>query len=215
MAKLKHLLPDKQLNESGLSRLAQHMEKHDCGTITAFRSKEGCATQEDLEYSMQDNLKRNRQLLANLQMGGYGITSVKGAYIENFGTPDAKEVTENVFFVVDLKDSGRLESDLSNLGEKYDQDSILFIPRGGKGSILIGTNQCPNAYPGYGKTVQFNDRKLGGKGEFMTKVSGRPFIFEANLLEQICSDNYYQHANMMGKWATKTMATGDWRKIDI
>ena len=38
MAKLKHLLPDKQLNESGLARLAKHMAEHDCGTITAFRS---------------------------------------------------------------------------------------------------------------------------------------------------------------------------------
>lgn len=215
MAKLKHLVPDKQLNESGLARLAQHMENHDCGTITAFRSKEGCAGPEDQPYTMQDNLKRNRQLLANLQINGYGVTSVKGAYIENFGTPDAKEVTENVFFVVDLKDTGMLESDLRNLGEKYDQDSILFIPKGGKGSVLIGTNQCPNSYPGYGKNVQFNDRKLGGKGEFMTRVSGRPFIFESDLLENVCSDNYYSNANIMGKWATKEITKRNWKDIDI
>lgn len=215
MAKLKHLLPDKQLNESGLARLAKHMEEHDCGTITAFRSKEGCAGPDDKPYSKGDNQKRNRQLYANLQMMGYGVTAVQGAYIENFGTPDAKEVKENVYFVVDLKDKGKLREDLINLGGKYQQDSILYIPKDGEGSILIGTNDCANSYPGLGKEVKFKDRKMGQGGEFMTKISGRPFMFESTLLETVVEDNYYQHANIMGKWATKTIATGDWKDIDI
>ena len=203
MAKLKHLLPDKQLNESGLSRLAKHMEEHDCGTITAFRSKEGCAGPEDKSYTKSDNQRRNRQLYANLQMMGYAATAVHGAYIENYGTPDAKEVRENVYFVVDIKDKGKLREDLLNLGGKYEQDSILFIPKGGEGSILIGTNNCPNSYPGFGKEQKFRDRKMGKGGEFMTKISGRPFIFEETLLETVVEDNYFQHANIMGKWATK------------
>jgi len=215
MAKLKHLLPDKQLNESGLARLAKHMEEHDCGTITAFRSKEGCAGPEDKPYSRVDNQKRNRQLYANLQMKGYLATAVHGAYIENFGTPDAKEVRENVYFVVDSKDTGKLRDDLIALGGMYDQDSILFIPKGGKGSILIGTNQCPNSFPGFGKEERFNDKKMGQGGEFMTKIAGRPFIFEDTLLETVVEDNYYKSANIMGKWATKAIAKGDWKDIDI
>lgn len=215
MAKLKHLLPDKQLNESGLARLAKHMAEHDCGTITAFRSKEGCAGPEDMPYTKPDNQRRNRQLYANLQMMGYAATAVHGAYIENYGTPDAKEVRENVYFVVDIRDTGRLRDDLIKLGAKYQQDSILFIPVGGRGSILIGTNDCPNSYPGFGKEVKFNDRKMGQGGEFMTKVNGRPFMFESTLLETVVEDNYYKHANIMGKWATKTIAKGDWKDIDI
>ncbi len=215
MAKLKHLVPDKQLNESGLARLSKHMEEHDCGTITAFRSKEGCAGPEDKPYSRADNQKRNRQLYANLQMMGYGVTAVHGAYIENYGTSNAKEVRENVYFVVDLKDKGKLRQDLENLGNKYQQDSILFIPKGGEGSILIGTNDCKDSYPGLGKEIKFKDRKMGQGGEFMTKISGRPFMFENNLLETVVEDNYFQHANVMGKWATKAIATGDWKDIDI
>ena len=215
MAKLKHLLPDKQLNESGLARLAKHMAEHDCGTITALRSKEGCAGPEDMPYTRADNQKRNRQLYANLQMMGYAATAVHGAYIENYGTPDAKEVRENVYFVVDIKDTGRLRDDLVKLGNKYQQDSILFIPVGGNGSILIGTNDCPNSYPGFGKEVKFNDRKMGQGGEFMTKISGRPFMSESTLIETVIEDNYYKNANIMGKWATKTIANGDWKDIDI
>lgn len=202
------------LKESGLSRLVYHMEMHDCGTITAFRSKEGCGLPEDLPYALQDNKKRNAQLKAKLEMMGYGTTAVKGAYIENYGTPEAIEVREDVFFVVDLQDKGNLEADLRRLGEEYMQDSILFIPRGGRGSILIGTNHCSD-YPGYGRTMQFNDRQMGKGGQFMTKVNGRPFIFEANLLEQIGNHNYYSVANNMGKWAMKTIANKDWKDIEI
>ena len=215
MAKLKHLLPDKQLNESGLARLSKHMEEHDCGTITAFRSKEGCAGPDDKQYSRSDNQKRNKQLYANLQMMGYGVTAVHGAYIENYGTSNAKEVRENVYFVVDMKDKGKLRDDLENLGNKYQQDSILFIPKGGEGSILIGTNDCKDSYPGLGKEIKFNDRKMGKGGEFMTKISGRPFMFEETLLETVVEDNYFQYANIMGKWATKAIATGDWKDIDV
>ena len=35
-----------------------------------------------------------------------------GSYIENYETPQAVEVKENSLFVVDIKDSGRLEKDL-------------------------------------------------------------------------------------------------------
>lgn len=215
MSKLKNLLPDKQLKESGLSRLQQHMEDHDCGTITAFRSKEGCATPEDAAYRKSDNQKRNKQLHAKLQSLGYSTTAVDGVYIENYGTPNAKEVKENVYFVVDINDRGSLKKDLITLGKLYEQDSILFIPKGGEGSVLIGTNECPDSYPGLGNEKEFRDRKMGKGGEFMTKINGRPFIFEDSFLETIIKDNYYKHANIMGKWATKTIAEGDWRDIKI
>lgn len=215
MKKLKELLPKKPINESGLSRLAKHMDEHDCGTITAFRSKEGCGGEDATEYSLDDNKKRNRQLYANLEVLGYGVTRVDGAYIENFGTKDAKEVKEDVYFVVDLKDKGTLKTDLMRLGEKYMQDSILFIPKGGKGSMLIGTNNCENSYPGYHKTQTYNDRNMGKGGEFMTKVKGRPFIFEDTMLEQTGVYNYYEVANNMGKWAMKTTVKRDWKDIQL
>lgn len=215
MTKLKDLLPKKPMNESGLSRLAKHMDEHDCGTITAFRSKEGCGGEDAAEYSLDDNKKRNRQLYANLEVLGYGVTRVDGAYIENFGTKDAKEVKEDVYFVVDLKDKGTLKTDLMRLGEKYMQDSILFIPKGGKGSMLIGTNNCENSYPGYHKTQTYNDRNMGKGGEFMTKVKGRPFIFEDTMLEQTGVYNYYEVANNMGKWAMKTTVKRDWKDIQL
>ena len=202
------------INESSLSRVVDHMVDHDCGTVTAFRSKEGCGGPDAQAFSKQDNKKRNIQLNAKLQSLGYGVTDVDGAYIENFGTPDAVEVTEDVYFVVDLKDNGNLENDLRRLGEEYDQDSILFIPKGEMG-ILIGTNHCPLAYPGYNKKAPFSSRSFGKPGEFMTKVRNRPFIFENTFLEKPCNENYFAIANVMGKWGISHAAKMDWRKIEL
>jgi hypothetical protein len=201
------------INESSLSRVVHHMANHDCGTITAHRSKEGCGGPDDKPYSKEDNKKRNRQLYAILESLGYGVTEVDGAYIENFGTPDAVEVKEDVYFVVDLKDKGNLEKDLRKLGEEFDQDSILFIPKGQMG-MLIGTNHCSN-YPGYGKSMAFSSRSFGKPGEFMTKVRNRPFIFEDSFLEKPCNENYYSVANIMGKWAITTITKKDWREIQL
>lgn len=201
------------INESGLSRVVHHMADHDCGTITAFRSKEGCGGPEDKSYSIQDNKKRNRQLHAILESLGYGVTEVDGAYIENFGTPNAIEVKEDVYFVVDLKDGGSLEKDLRRLGEQFDQDSIMFIPKGEMG-ILIGTNHCSN-FPGYGNKIPFSSRSFGKPGEFMTKVKNRPFMFEDTFMEKACNENYYSVANIMGKWAISHTAKTDWRKSQI
>lgn len=201
------------LNETSLSRVVHHMANHDCGTITAFRSKEGCGGPEDKPYSLQDNKKRNRQLHAILESLGYGVTNVDGAYIENFGTDNAVEVKEDVYFVVDLKDGGNLQKDLRRLGEQFDQDSIMFIPKGEMG-MLIGTNRCSD-FPGYGKTVPFSTRSFGKPGEFMTKVKNRPFMFEEKFIEKQCNENYYSIANIMGKWAISHTAKTDWKKIEL
>jgi hypothetical protein len=85
-------------------------------------------------------------------MKGFACTKVRDVYIENYLSVDTKEVGEDVFFVVDIKDKGNLWKDLRILGEEYEQDSILYIPKGAKVGKLTGTNQCPNGYPGYGSS---------------------------------------------------------------
>ena len=98
------------INESSLSRLRQHMLEHDTGTITAFRDAEDCGNGPNI--TKKQNKARNKILLANLRKEGYSVTKVKGGYIENYGTKDAKEVGEEVFFVVDINDKGNLKNKL-------------------------------------------------------------------------------------------------------
>lgn len=161
------------LQETSLSRLWDKTQKYTCGVITGFRG----------DKTKAENLKRNHEIVAFLQGRGYSVTKVLGTYIEHFGTDDATEVSEQSFFVanhaVDGDDNGMLKKDLAMLGQRYDQDSILVIPFGGKGAYLYGTSHRDNAYPPFGQTAKVGDATWGdAAGEFLSKVQGRKFAFE-------------------------------------
>jgi len=174
------------LTESSLSRLWRQMQEHDAGTITAYRSKEyddqGNVAK---EYTRAENKARNNVLGAKLRMK-YGVTRVKGAYIENYGTPKAEEVGESTFFVVDISDRGTLEKDLRKLGQEFNQDSVMFIPKGTNRGILWGTkrDEFSNRFatPKFGKKDVLPKAVWGLGGEFMTKVRGRPFLFTEEMV---------------------------------
>ncbi len=192
------------LKESSLSRLYQKMLDHDVGIITAYRDSRDCGNGE--KYTKKENQARNKSLLAKLQSKRYGITSLKGSYIENYDSPEAKEVGEHVFFVEDIDDEGNLKKDLMKLGEKFDQDSILFI-KDNVGS-LIGTNHCPNGYPGYGKIIVLKKHLFGKKGEFFSRVNGRPFVFsESATTEHNLPQGYF------GRWGCSVVAKKDWEEL--
>jgi len=201
------------LIETSLSRVLKHMAQHDTGTITAFRYATECGDGEP--YTKKQNLQRNKSLIAKLRNLRYNVTSIKGNYIENYGSKDPKnpprEVGENVFFVVDAEDKGNLFKDLTKLGEEFDQDSILFIPKGGKNSTLYGTNKCDSDL-GYHKKLVFSKRVLGQDGQFISRVNGRPFIFkEGNSVieEHIAPQGYF------GRLNSYTIATLHWSKLDV
>lgn len=162
------------LNESSLSRLWSKTQNHTCGVITGFRD----------ENTKSQNKGNNREIVNYLQSKGYSLTKVKGSYIENFGSAEQKEVSEPSFFVcnqnVDGDDGGQLERDLRTLGKRFDQDSVLIIPHGGKGAYLVGTSNRPNSFPPFGKKEVVGSGRFGkAAGEFLSRVKGRKFAFES------------------------------------
>lgn len=196
----------KHLTEASLSRTYEHMVKHATGVVTAFRYARDCGDGE--VYTKKENLQRNKKLRAQLQSKRYGVTKMKGSAIENYGTPKAREVSEDIFFVADLKDRGNLEKNLRSLGEEYEQDSILFVPLGGESAELIGTNHCPDAYPGYNQRIKFPKRQFGKDGEFFTKVRGRPWLFEEVVRE------YNPPEGFFGRWGCYGVANTDWELLE-
>ena len=205
------------LNESSLSRVWRHNEKHDAGALTAFRKGPNCGVcdsglKEDEGvacYTKKQNQQRNKSLLAKLKSKGYGVTKLHGTYPEG-----GKTVREVSYFVVDLKNKGTLEKDLRKFGEQFEQDSILFVPKGavqGEAKAeLIGTNNCDNNWLGYGKREKFNKGKLGYDSPIYTsRVNGRPFIFEE------AGDEVSDPGSGMGVWAMHIVANKNWEDIDI
>ncbi|MDP3987225.1 MAG: hypothetical protein Q8P81_03310 [Nanoarchaeota archaeon] len=196
--------------ESGLSRIRQHMMEHDTGFITAFR---GSLTMDDgdvVKPTREQNIKRNGQLFAVLNRK-YDITNVQGRYIEDYGTPKAKEVGESTFFVVNSKDTGTLESDLRSLGEKFQQDSVLFVPKGGSEGIIWGTSKMnPEAWPGYNNSSKLGHPVFGKSGQIMTKLKGRPFLFTEGGTIGEQKKKYYK--NWLSELGRQSFIDSDWRK---
>lgn len=193
------------INESSLSRLWKHNEKHDCGAMTAFRASRDCG--KGNPYTAKENKARNKSLLSKLKYKGYGVTRLKGYYPEG-----DKDVKEESFFIVDIKDTGNLLNDLKKLGEEFEQDSILFIPKGSiqgdDKAFLIGTNHCENNWLGYGEKEIFNKGKIGYSSPIYTSyVNGRPFIFEEYDSEVL------NPGNGMGWWALSITANKDWQDL--
>ena len=180
------------LTESGLSRIAEHLGKYYCGTITAFRD----------EYNRDENRARNRNLLAKLQNEGFGVTRIKGGYIQDYKSDKAKKVSEESFFVVDFRETGKLESSLAKFGEEFEQDSVLVIPTDSK-PFLLGTKE--DAWPGLGQKNYLQKVKMGYEGEFFSAISGRPFIFS----EEIKS--FPMPNGSCGRWACSEAAKKSWR----
>ena len=175
------------LSESGLSRLLGHIQEHDSAIISAFRN----------EYSNKENYERSRKLKAQLLSQGYGVTKIKGSYIENFDTPEAIEVVEQSLFVSNRYDDSEFKNNISNLGKEYEQDSVLFIPKGGKNAFLYGTREG-NDFPPLDQTIEVGNIKMGEESEFMSRVGGRPFIFKEEL-------ETYENLSKNSKWALKKL----------
>ena len=195
------------LNESSLSRLWKHNEEHDTAALTAFRKGADCGEGEP--YSKKDNAKRNKSLIAKLKAKGYGVTKLHGSYPE--GGKTTKEIS---YFVVNLSDDADFEKEILKLGKGFDQDSILYIPKGAiKGeskAYLIGTNSCKNNWLGIGKKEVFNKGRLGYDSPIYTsRVNGRPFLFE-EIGEEVLSP-----ASGMGVWAMHLIAEKQWKDIEL
>jgi len=190
------------ITESGLSRVYAHMTEHDTAILTAFRDDpldmSKCDTELPAEEggentALQTNKRRNHELKAILLDAGYGVTTVDGSYIENYRTPEqiaqdeeagreapeAIEVKEGSYFVVNLPDNPDFFDSIVSLGVQYCQDSVLLIPKGGEEAFAHGTNQSP--WPGKGNRESIGGFSAGSEGEFMTRVSGRPVVFKESL----------------------------------
>jgi hypothetical protein len=112
------------LNESSLGRVYQHVVSNpkmkNWGVVTASRG----------ELSKAENKKRNKELEADLRKMGYGFVHVDGMWqecrkpdTEYKDCPDDMKVPteEKSLFIPNIS-----KEDVQKLGNKYQQDSVLF-----------------------------------------------------------------------------------------
>jgi hypothetical protein len=114
--KIKNMMKTK-FNESNWGRITQHID-NGCMMISACRG----------ERTEEENKKKTDELAKDIRSYGLGYIRILGGYIENKGTEDEKEVTEESFFVPKNKDMDDEEFfDIAiKLCKKYNQDSVLI-----------------------------------------------------------------------------------------
>lgn len=201
------------LEESSLSRVYKHYKEHDTGTISAFRYAKECG--EGDAYSLPENKERNALLKAKLLKLGYGVVPIKGVYIENYNSDNAKEVAEESFLVVDIQDKGDLERSLKRLGSEFEQDSVTFSKSSGEYFIIGTSKTCPNAYPSYGERIVLGSPLFGSDGVFHSKVKGRPFVFKSAVKTDIETLDKHTPTEIrsIDKLSEKSVAIGSFEKF--
>lgn len=166
-----------QLIEKNLSDLISNVEGKNVGIISAFRSA----------YDKKENLRRTKELQNDLNHAGLRFTKLTGHYIEGFGSKSEKAPKKEISFLVfaDKNDDDKgLEQIMKELGEKYNQDSIIFKPFDSDSATLIGTSKHDEdgnkiVFPGFKKEIELGEFKPDKMGDFYSRMKGRNFVFES------------------------------------
>jgi hypothetical protein len=206
-----------QIDESSMSRLLIHLSNYDCVFISAFRDAMDCS--KGKPYTLKENIARNKVLKAKLLRYGYGVTTVKGVYIENYGSKYAKEVNVETFFVVNMRNHDRFKQTLLDLGYENEQDSIIYfytktIDKVGNIDMeMISTNECSKAYPGFGKigvVKSYKKINLHKTNMFMTIIRNFPFYLSEPIDNKLFD---YANANIARGMGIDYIANSDWRTL--
>lgn len=196
------------LTESSISAIWKLNNEYDCGCMTAFRKARDGGEGEP--YTRNEKLQMNKSLKAKILAYGFRVIKLMGEY------PEAGVLTkEEAFFIVDDKELGLFDK-LKEWGEEFEQDSILFAPKGSilgmNKAFLYGTNHYENNWLGYGNKKTFELGKMGKESPIYTSYyQGRPFIFydAGDLKEEKLPNTGY------GMWFLLEMANKKWKDIPL
>lgn len=158
------------LAESSLTKILRKTEESRCAILTAFRA----------DATKQEKRKQNSELAALLAKKGLSYTQVQGNYVE-VDKDDKETVVKELSFFVQNTELSDAEFDkfIYRLGFKYKQDSVLIIPKGGKGAYLWGTSK-ESGWIELNQKVTVGEATFGNiKTQFYSKLGGRAFEFRS------------------------------------
>lgn len=160
---------------ASLSRIWEHATQNEygCAMISASRGI----------YSKLQNLKRTYDLSRDLKAEGFSWISTHGAYVEGIGSGKEQEVLEDSFFVIgNTKDFEQFVREISELGEKFQQDSVLII-RPDHTTYILGTQDFneknEKVEPGKGNVWEVGTFHPTQIGKFYSKWKQKKFEFRS------------------------------------
>ena len=187
--------------ESSVSRTKFYLQNYECATISAFRPGANIGRKDEEELTnRKDVLKRNKkhssELGKKLTELGYTHFLVDGAWAkENKDkTPILNSRGEQVFgseityFVVNNNGDTReqFRNNLKKLGNDFDQDSVMFYPKGSNMAFWSGT------------TKRENDLKFG-QNQLLKNGKWEPKMFRATLRGRKNTGYSYESTDIKSK----------------
>lgn len=162
------------LDEAGLSRVMDHLNKRSVGIVTAFRGS--CSSGINPKQLLDQNRQRNQQLQDEIRRNGYGYLRLRGTWIENEGTPNECPVKEESFLVVGetSDDQDALRNFVVDMGTKWNQDAVIYKPWDSSTANLIFKNDPATLVPIGTFTV--DPKKIG---TMYSIFKGRKFVFHS------------------------------------
>ena len=144
------------ITESSVSRTKFYLQNYECATISAFRPGANIGRKDEKELTnRKDVLKRNKEHSAELGKKltelGYTHFLVDGAWVKTDENDkpiinDKGEFSigsEITYFVVNNNGDTReqFRNNLKKLGNEFDQDSVMFYPKGSSMAFWSGTTK--------------------------------------------------------------------------
>lgn len=137
--------------DSPIEEIEYYLRNYDIATMSAFRN----------EYGRGENLARNAKMKNDLVKQGFKVLECPGSgYVEErTDTGEPKEVIEDSFFVINIKeiDSDTFRNIVHTIGNKYEQESVAvgdksrvrLVNANGSSFVIGGTDKVrsPNIGP--------------------------------------------------------------------
>lgn len=182
---------NKMVNESSIKRMLRCLRDCDCAFISAFRSELKDIRDEKRTYlepnkdwkegkrfTPEENHYKNKLMVAELLLLGYGVTKIKCVNLE--GMTD--EASDERYLVVNRRGDENFLNQLLRIAEYYNQDSVYYKEKGKMEGVLIGTNNC--GWPGYHQKGEGRELKTGSSSNDMSRLGNRAFSFVENDAEE-------------------------------
>ena len=138
------------LNESSLSKIHKYRQTCDTGAMATMRpDKTRAVARKEINW-----------LISEFQKKGFVAIKTMGYY---------QGGSEQSLFVADPKNNGNLKETLIEYGKLFNQDTILFRPKGGKSRLIVtrgrkfGNETQDSHASSYGSATSANFSKVGGR----------------------------------------------------
>lgn len=168
---------------SSFNRAVSHMNKEQCGFITAFREYRS----DGEKLSTNEKRRRNKQLEADIRASGLTFIKASGGFIENKGADDEVRVSEDTFCVINNRFAPRDFIKLMvSWCKKYEQDAVLVTTpmpeRSKNGQPLVDKpiNIIGEYYDKNGNVdMKFDNATVQDAEEYFTNIHGKDFVLSS------------------------------------